>query len=209
MFAIVDYGMGNLRSVLNAFNFIEEEAIVTSRPEDLANASGIVLPGVGAFADAMRNLRDAGLYDVIERDVWETGKPFLGICLGMQLVATKSLEGGVHRGFDWISGTVEKIAERSDGAALRVPHIGWNTVSFRHEGDVFSDLGAQQEFYFVHSYKFSPDDPKCCIGVCEYGQDIVSMVEQDNIFAVQFHPEKSHHVGLRLLRNWCALTRQC
>jgi glutamine amidotransferase len=201
--AIVDYGMGNLRSVANALAAIGARADVTRDPEELRAADGIVLPGVGAFADGMRNLREGGWVPALEEQVVEKGKPFLGLCVGLQLLATKGTEHGESDGLGWIPGVVKRIAT-SD--ALRVPHIGWNDVRFARRNGLYAGLEDSASFYFVHSYVLLPDDPAVVSGRCEYGEDFAASIEMDNIHATQYHPEKSHHAGLTVLRNFAAST---
>jgi glutamine amidotransferase len=198
---IIDYAMGNLRSVQNAFRAIGCEASISSSPEDLRNAERIVLPGVGAFGDGMRNLREAGWIEPLEEEVLGKGKPFLGLCLGMQLLATEGMEHGLHEGLGWVPGR----AKRLTGAGLRVPHMGWNDVRFVEGTRLFDEHGESATFYFVHSYYLDPDDHSVVSGVCSYGIDFAATVERDNIFATQFHPEKSQKAGLTALRTFASL----
>ncbi len=200
MIAVIDYGMGNLRSVLNALNVLEQEAIVARSPDELRLASAIVLPGVGAFGDGMRNLRHAGWVDALEEEVRRKGKPFLGICLGMELLATTGTEHGAHEGLNWVPGVVDRI--RPADPALRVPHIGWNDVRFARRNGLYAGLGETQSFYFVHSYVLRPEDRSVISGVCDHGGDFVASIEVDNLFATQYHPEKSHRAGLAVMRNF-------
>ncbi|HET8892668.1 MAG TPA: imidazole glycerol phosphate synthase subunit HisH [Gaiellaceae bacterium] len=197
--AVIDYGMGNLRSVTNAFASLGASPAVVTQPDELADAERIVLPGVGAFADGMQNLRDGGWVDALEEQVRRKGKPFLGLCIGMQVLADRGTEHGSNAGLGWIAGTVERIA--SDNG-LRVPHIGWNDVTFTPGHAMYDGLGESDAFYFVHSYVLRPDDDSVVSGVCEYGGDFAASVETQNIRAAQFHPEKSHRAGLRLLKNF-------
>ena len=196
MIAIVDYGMGNLRSVQKAFEYLGIDARIGSDRALLADASHIVLPGVGAFADAQEALRRAGLDEELKRQI-ASGKPFLGICLGMQLLFDRSFEDGEHNGLSLIPGE----AVRFDVKGLKVPHIGWNTVRVVKETPLFK--GAKDLcFYFVHSYHAASVAPDCVETVCEYGCEFVSSVNRDNVFGVQFHPEKSGEAGLELLKNF-------
>jgi imidazole glycerol-phosphate synthase subunit HisH len=197
---IIDYGMGNLRSVANAFEVLGCLATISNNPADLFMAEGIVLPGVGAFGDGIKNLQDGGWVDSLEEEVIQKHKPFLGICLGMQLLATTGTEHGVHKGLNWIPGFVKKIP--SEDPKIRVPHIGWNDVCFTKKDSLYTNMGDSQAFYFVHSYMFIPENPTVVSGVCSYGVDFAASVEIDNIFATQFHPEKSHKVGLEVLKNF-------
>ena len=196
MIAIVDYGMGNLRSVQKAFEYLGIDARIGSDRALLADASHIVLPGVGAFADAAKALRRAGLDEELKRQI-ASGKPFLGICLGMQLLFDRSFEDGEHEGLSLVPGE----AVRFDVKDLKVPHIGWNTVRVVKETPLFK--GAEDLcFYFVHSYHAASVAPDCVETVCEYGYEFVSSVNRGNVFGVQFHPEKSGEAGLELLKNF-------
>ena len=198
--AVIDYGMGNLRSVTNALRALGSKPLITTDPEDLKSADAIILPGVGAFGDGMRNLRDGGWVEPLEGQVLSGGKPFLGICLGMELLATQSLEHGLHRGLNWIEGLVDRIP--AGEPPVRVPHIGWNDVSFLSSDGLYDGLGTMQTFYFVHGYVLTPADMTIATGMCRYGADFVASVERENIMATQFHPEKSHRAGMRVLRNF-------
>lgn len=202
---IIDYGMGNLHSVLNAFRAFGRKAELISNPDDLKSSVGIVLPGVGAFGDGMKNLREGGFIPIMEELVLEKKRPFLGICLGMQLLATRGFEHGENDGLNWIPGVVDKISFPEQIKTLRVPHMGWNEVVFSHKSELFSGLGEAQAFYFVHSFTFRPERSEVIGGTCHYGVDLVANVEWENIYATQFHPEKSHSAGLALLKNWCAI----
>jgi len=203
--AIIDYGMGNLRSVANAFNAIGYLASIVQNPNDLSQSSHIVLPGVGAFGDGMKNLRSSGWIDVLEREIIEKRKPFLGICLGMQLLATMGTEYGLHEGLNWISGTVKKI--ESNDPQIRVPHVGWNDVLFSKKSGLYKDLGDSQAFYFVHSYVLDVKDKSNVVsGLTGHGIEFISSIEKDNIYATQFHPEKSQKIGLKVLENFIKST---
>lgn len=202
--AVVDYGMGNLRSVANAFEAVGQPVELASEPEQLDGVAGIVLPGVGAFGDAMRNLRERGFVEALEEHVRERGVPFLGLCLGMQLVAEESLEHGAHRGLGWVPGEVVRL-EPMNGAPLRVPHIGWNDVRFAPGTRLFAGVGETQTFYFVHSYVFRPRSEDVISGVCDYGGPFAATVEAGNVFGTQFHPEKSQRAGLAALGNFVAI----
>jgi glutamine amidotransferase len=197
---IVDYGMGNLSSVLNSFEFLGASAKISKNPGDLEQASKIVLPGVGAFGDGMKNLKNMGWLPALEREARVKQKPFLGICLGMQLLAEKSFEFGAFEGLGWIKGTVELLPAFEPD--VRIPHIGWNDVSFLKKDVLYKDMGDFDAFYFVHSYAFRPEDSDVVSGVCEHGDKFVASIEKNNIFATQFHPEKSQKTGLRILKNF-------
>ncbi|HSI10802.1 MAG TPA: imidazole glycerol phosphate synthase subunit HisH [Chthoniobacter sp.] len=204
MIAIIDYGMGNLGSVANAFQVLGAEAKIVADPAALRDASGIVLPGVGAFGDGMRNLHERGFVEEMQAQVVEGGKPFLGLCLGLQLLGTTGFEHGTHAGLGWVPGVVDRLAVPGD---LRVPHIGWNDVRFVKTDGVYAGLGDKQVCYFVHSYAFQPEDRSVISGVCDYGVEFVASIACGNIHATQFHPEKSHKAGLAMLRNWSNLTK--
>jgi len=198
--AIIDYGMGNLRSVANAFQALGYSAVITQNPEDLRKADRIVLPGVGAFGDAMSNLRSAGWVKVMEEEVLLKRKPFLGICLGIQLLATIGTEHGEHKGLNWIPGKVLRLSSANPN--LKIPHIGWNDVRFLKRNGLYAGLSDPQAFYFVHSYVLIPDDKSVISGLCNYENDFVASIEAGNIYAIQFHPEKSHKAGLKVLKNF-------
>ncbi|MDD3905555.1 MAG: imidazole glycerol phosphate synthase subunit HisH [Candidatus Omnitrophica bacterium] len=198
--AIIDYGMGNLRSVVNAFNVLGHSPVIVKDPGDIRKADRIVLPGVGAFGDAMRNLRDAGWVEVMEEEVLGKEKPFLGICLGMQLLATFGTEHGKCSGLNWIPGKVIRLGEGKPG--LRVPHIGWNDVRVIKKEGLYAGLPDPQSFYFLHSYVLVPDDKDIVSGICDYEGDFVASIKLKNISAIQFHPEKSHKAGLKVLMNF-------
>lgn len=197
MIAIVDYGMGNLRSVSKAFERLGYPAIVTRDPRTILDASHVVLPGVGAFPDCMRNLERFGLIETIQKTL-SSGKPFLGICLGLQLLFTESEEFGPHPGLGWIRGRVVRFP----GNGLKVPHMGWNTLEVRKPAALFQELPDQAMVYFVHSYYGVPEDSGVIATTTEYGVPFASGIAKDNVFACQFHPEKSQAVGLRILRNF-------
>jgi len=197
MIAIVDYGMGNLRSVQKGFEHAGvADVVVTSDPELVERADGIVLPGVGAFRDASAQLRDSGLRGLILKAI-DNRVPFLGICLGMQLLADVGLEDGEWEGLGVLGGTCERLP-----AGVKVPHIGWNTVAYPRKSELFADIPEDTAFYFVHSYRLKPADDGCIIGAAHYGVDFAAAIEQDRVWAVQFHPEKSSSAGLRLLANF-------
>jgi glutamine amidotransferase len=201
MLAIIDYEMGNLRSVQKGFERVGHEAVITSDPAVLAAARKIVLPGVGAFRDAIAALRERGLVEPIRAAI-VAGKPFLGICLGLQLLFDKSFEDGQHEGLGIVPGEVVKFNVPPE---FKVPHMGWNQLSFRRRPPIFAGVDEGAHFYFVHSYFVVPRDPSVVATETEYSQPFCSSIWRDNLFAVQFHPEKSQTSGLRLLKNFAEL----
>ena len=200
MIAIIDYRMGNLRSVQKGFEAAGVEDVrITDEADVVTSADGIVLPGVGAFRDAAANLRTAGMWDVIRQRV-AAGVPFLGICLGMQLLVDAGLEDGSWEGLGLVGGVCDKLP-----AGVKIPHIGWNTVAYPRASALFAGIPEDSAFYFVHSYRVVPSDPSVASGVTEYGVPFVSAVSTGNLHAVQFHPEKSSTTGLALLANFGAI----
>ncbi len=198
--AIIDYGRGNVRSVANALEYCGADAVVTSDPTAIDDASHILLPGVGAFGDAMAALVERGLPEILHRQVFEKGKPFLGICLGMQVLAARGLEHGEHQGLGWITGDVVRLEPGPD--ALKIPHMGWNDVHLARPHPVFAGLRPSQlTFYFVHSYHFRADGAHV-LATCDYGPPFTAAVAKDNMIATQFHPEKSQDSGVELLQNF-------
>jgi glutamine amidotransferase len=197
---LVDYGMGNVRSVLNALESIDAPARLVSEPDQVLASEHVVIPGVGAFGDAMAALRERGLAQAI-RDAAAAGRPILGVCLGMQLLASRSTEFGEHEGLGLISGSVELL---ETDASLRIPHVGWNDVTVRRPGPIVDALDPEATFYFVHSYEFRPEVPEAVLAVTDYGRDVTACVGFDSVFGVQFHPEKSGADGLTLLRSFVA-----
>jgi len=195
--AIVDYHLGNLRSVKCALDRLAQEAVVTSDPGQVAAADAVIFPGVGAFHRAMENLDELGLATTL-RDFALTGKPFLGICLGLQLLFSESTEHGAHRGLDLVAGRVVRFPDH-----LKVPQMGWNEVEQARPSPLFEGVPDRAFFYFAHSYHVVPEDDAVVIGRTEYGTHYASAVQKGRMFGVQFHPEKSGPVGLRLLANFC------
>ena len=201
--AVVDYGMGNLRSVSKALERVGLVAVVTSDPAVIRDSTGMVLPGVGAFADCMRNLDGSGLVSPV-LDFIGSGRPFLGICLGLQLLFAESFEFGRHEGLGVIPGQVVRFeggAFEGEGK-LKVPHMGWNRVRWVQDAPPFSSVANNSFFYFVHSYYVVPDDDSDAAGMTDYGIDFVSAIRRDNIIATQFHPEKSQAMGLQVLTSF-------
>jgi len=201
MIAIIDYGMGNLRSVQKAFEKVGHAAIVTSDPAQVRCASKVVLPGVGAFEDAIAELRRLKLVDPI-REAIRSGRPFLGICLGLQLLFDVSYENGRHEGLGVLAGEVVRFQVPAE---YSVPHMGWNQLAIRRRPPVLEGIADGSYFYFVHSYYVVPRDPSVIATETEYPGPFCSMVWQGNLFATQFHPEKSQADGLRLLKNFAEL----
>jgi len=207
MIAIIDYGMGNLRSVQKGFERMGHEAVVTREPKQILSASKVVLPGVGAFPDCMRNLEEYGLIDAVHRSI-ESGKPFLGICLGLQLLFTEGEEFGVHKGLDIIKGRVVRFAgpqfgdRQATSNNLKVPHMGWNSITIKRRPPALQDVADNSHVYFVHSYYVVPEDKGVIATTTTYGTEFCSSIWKDNIFASQFHPEKSQAVGLSILKRF-------
>ncbi|MHB8170200.1 MAG: imidazole glycerol phosphate synthase subunit HisH [Thermincolia bacterium] len=203
MIAIIDYGMGNLRSVQKGFEKVGYEAKVVQDPAEVLAAQGVVLPGVGAFKDAMDNLREAGLVEPV-RQVVAKGTPFLGICLGMHLLFETSEEWGLHDGLCLLKGTVRKLP-----GGVKVPHMGWNQIEIAHESPIIKGIPEGSDFYFVHSYYVDTGDEKVITTKTDYGIKFTSIVSHDNVFGIQFHPEKSSTLGLQILKNFGELIEKC
>ncbi len=200
---IIDYDAGNLTSVANAFDHLGFEAALVRSPAELDGFDRLVLPGVGAFAAGMTHLRDAGFVAPLADAVMTGGRPLLCICLGMHLLATIGEEHGSHEGLGWIPGSVRRLEET--GPDIRIPHFGWNEIKVVTPHPLLDGIGDGADFYFAHSYFFAPDSDDAIVGTTEHGQIFSTVIARDNIFAVQFHPEKSHQIGLRLLRNFAEL----
>lgn len=202
MIGIIDYGLGNLRSVSGALAHLKIDSIVSSSPVDLECCDRLILPGVGAFGDGMRNLQSRELISSLERMVVREGKPILGICLGAQLLGVSSTEFGHNMGLGWLPYSVVRL-ETSD-PQVRIPHVGWNSLRQTADHYLFDGIPQDALFYFVHSYhmKVSPSDTPCTLATCHHGVDFCAVAGMGNIFAVQFHPEKSQRHGLRLLSNF-------
>jgi glutamine amidotransferase len=202
MIAIVDYGMGNLRSVEKGFLKVGVNARVVSDPGAVDNAQGVVLPGVGAFRDCMKNLKGMSLIESVVRSI-RKGKPYLGICLGLQVLFTESEEFGINKGLDILKGKVVRFQIN-----LKVPHMGWNNVKIQRRPPIFDGIQDEAFFYFVHSFYVVPDDNDVIATTTDYGITFTSMVWKENIFATQFHPEKSQETGLRILKNFGDFVRK-
>ncbi|MBI4690279.1 MAG: imidazole glycerol phosphate synthase subunit HisH [Nitrospirae bacterium] len=203
MIAIVDYGMGNLRSVEKGFLKVGFDARIVSDPVSVDNAKGIVLPGVGAFMDCIKNLTDIKLTDAIIKAIGK-GKPFLGICLGLQVLFTESEEFGVCKGLNVFKGRVVRFPK----SELKVPHMGWNTLEIKRRPPIFNGIGDKSYFYFVHSFYVVPEDKDIIAGTTDYGVNFTAMVWKDNVFAMQFHPEKSQELGLKILKGFGEFVRK-
>jgi glutamine amidotransferase len=201
MTAIIDYDAGNIKSVENALRFLGHDVVVTADPEVILQADHVILPGVGAFGDAMQRLRGRGLEDTI-REVVERGTPFLGICLGLQLLFEESEESPGVRGLALLPGRIRRIP---DGEGRKVPQIGWNDISFPRESRLFKGLPQGSFVYFVHSFYLEAGDRSDVAATTEYGVSIDAAVEHGNLFACQFHPEKSERVGMQILENFLAV----
>lgn len=200
MIAIVDYGMGNVRSLSNAFEYLGENVVVTDDAQVMDDADRIVLPGVGAFGDAMQAMHQRGVIAPLNRQVHEFRKPLLGICLGMQLVAKESVEHGHHQGLGWVDARIERLTPT---APLKVPHVGWNSLNFPAQDWLFEGIRQKEaNFYFVHSFHMVCATPRDRLATTDYGGDVTAVVRHNNIVVMQFHPEKSQDNGLRLLQNW-------
>ena len=202
---VVDYGMGNLRSAQKGLEKAGVKSVITSDPATVQAADAVVLPGVGAFQDCMANLAETGLVAPVMGAI-EQGKPFLGICLGMQLLMTISEEFGVHRGLDVIPGRVVRF---DPDTRLKVPHMGWNRVHYSGDNRLFEGIEDGSFFYFVHSYYVAPEDGSVVSGWTDYGERFCSAIARGNLFATQFHPEKSHNHGLKVLENFGRIVREC
>jgi glutamine amidotransferase len=205
--AIVDYGSGNLRSAAKAIERAAREAgtnervLVTADPNAVAASDRIVLPGVGAFADCRAGLYGVpGMVDVLQREVIERGKPFLGICVGMQLMATRGVEYGVHAGLDWIAGDVVRLSPA--GEHVKIPHMGWNELADLKPHALLEGIAPKDHAYFVHSFQLKASKPETLLATTDYGGTVTAVVGRDNLAGTQFHPEKSQATGLRLIANF-------
>ncbi len=201
MIAILDYDAGNIKSVEKAMQLLGQEVTITRDRETILGARKVILPGVGAFGDAMGKIRQYGLYDVIH-EVVDRGTPFLGICLGLQLLFERSDESPGVEGLGILKGEIRRIPETP---GLKIPHMGWNSLEFRNDGRLFWDLPQESYVYFVHSYYLKAADEGIVTAVTEYGTQIHASVEQGNVFACQFHPEKSSDVGIQILKNFLSI----
>ncbi|WP_123054017.1 imidazole glycerol phosphate synthase subunit HisH [Clostridium sp. JN-1] len=201
MIAIIDYGMGNLRSVQKSLQYIGQDAIITSDAGEIEKSSGVILPGVGAFPDAMKNLRETKL-DEAFKEALKSGKPALGICLGMQLLFSISEEIKTCSGLDLLKGSVKKIY-----ADVKIPHMGWNSLNIKKTCEILNGIDEESYVYFVHSFYTEVEDSENLNAVSYYGMNIPAVVSKDSLFGVQFHPEKSGDVGMQMLKNFSKLTK--
>jgi imidazole glycerol-phosphate synthase subunit HisH len=203
MIVILDYGMGNVKSILNMVRRAGGDAVISSDPEKISQAKAIILPGVGAFDNAMKKLKASQFYDVLERKVIREQTPFLGICLGMHLLFASSDEGS-EKGLGWMSGSVKKFdfTNSDNQTRLKIPHMGWNIVSAMNFDSIHTNQHEEVRFYFVHSYHVVCDDESDILAKVDYGYPFVCSVNKKNIWGVQFHPEKSHRFGLELFKNF-------
>ena len=204
MVAIIDYDAGNIKSVEKAIQFLGEEAIITRNPDEILSASHVILPGVGAFGDAMEKLHKYGLipviHEVVKRDI-----PFLGICLGLQLMFDRSEETPGVEGLSILKGEIKRIPDKED---LKIPHIGWNSLKYPNVGRLYKDIPEDSYVYFVHSYYLDAEEKDIVVATTEYGTNIHASVEKGNVFACQFHPEKSSSVGLKILENFLKVSKE-
>jgi len=198
--AIIDYGLGNLHSVLGAVRKVGYDAIITNNGSDILNSDRVILPGVGSFAEGMNNIKNLKLIDPLNKFVNVIKKPILGICLGFQLLANESFEFGHHRGLGWVDASVEKL--NLEDKIIRIPHIGWNDHLKCNNSILWDGIPDEALFYYVHSYHMKCKNEKIIIGKCTYGTKFVSAIQQKNIYATQFHPEKSQFYGLEILKNF-------
>lgn len=201
MITVIDYNMGNVRSVANAFEAFGCEVQITNQVSDIKQAKYIVLPGVGAFGEGMKNLKELGLIEVLNEQVLQKKKPFLGICLGMQLLADEGFEFGHFQGLGWIPGSVKKMEVDN----LPLPHVGWNNLIIKTKSRILDRMPSGADFYFVHSFHFAAAEPDTVTATCEYGQEFAAVIARDNIYGVQFHPEKSQKAGKTLFENFAGL----
>lgn len=204
MVAIIDYDAGNIKSVQKAIEYLGEEVIITREPNEILQASRVILPGVGAFGDAMEKLHKYQLVDVIH-EVVKRGTPFLGICLGLQLLFEKSDETPGVKGLGILQGEIKRIPDHED---LKIPHIGWNSLRYPNIGKLFEGIEEDSYVYFVHSYYLEAKDPRIVVATSDYGTCIHASVEKENVFACQFHPEKSSTVGLKILENFLKVSKE-
>lgn len=201
MIAIIDYGSGNIQAIANIYGRLGIPFTIADSPDDLASADRLLLPGVGAFDQAMTELDRSGMRRALDKAVLEDRMPILGICVGMQLLAKRSDEGVVP-GLGWIDGEVKRFDHSDFKQATHLPHMGWNTIEPKRENGLFADVDLRTGYYFLHSYYFACHDPADVLASTEYGAPFTCAVHRENVYGVQFHPEKSHHAGVQLLKNF-------
>lgn len=199
---ILDYGSGNVQSVYNLFASIIQHVVVSNEERDIHEATHLVFPGVGAFGTTMNKVKKSLPLETLEHAVKVNKKPFLGICVGMQVLATKGFEFGEHAGLNWIPGEVREL----DAIELPLPHVGWNDIVLHKSEPLLAGLEKHNDFYFVHKYVFVPDDPQTIVATTSYGSQFCSIIRKENIFGVQFHPEKSQQAGKKIAQNFLATT---
>lgn len=203
MITIIDYGLGNLFSVKNALDSLKIDAHISNDASDIKSADLLILPGVGAFRDGIKYLKQSNYFKVLNEAVISKKKKIIGLCLGMQLMAGKSYEGGEYEGLGWIKGKVKRLTPKNKN--LKLPHIGWNDVKIKKHDDLLNGFDRTPVFYFVHSYHLIPENKDIITGVCDYGEEFVATLHQGNIYGAQFHPEKSQSDGLKILKNFSLL----
>ena len=199
---ILDYGSGNVKSVFNLLSSLIDDVVVSNEPMMIANASHIIMPGVGAFGSAMRKIKETLPLDTLEQEILTKKKPFLGICVGMQVMASIGVEFGEHSGLGWIEGRVDKMEIKG----LPLPHVGWNNVISKKESPLLEGLGNDPDFYFVHSYAFNVKNSESLLASTIYGEEFCSVIQHENLFGVQFHPEKSQRTGIKLMKNFLSIS---
>jgi len=199
---VIDYNMGNVKSVSKAFDLIGCRVVVSNKEEAIKKADYLILPGVGAYSEGMKNLKKFGLVEILNEEVVKNKKLILGICLGMQLMAKQSEEFGKHQGLGWFDAEVRKFRLSTE---YKIPHVGWNNINFSKDCPLFNGLKEDPVFYFVHGYHMICNNPDVIMATCDYGGDFTAAIQKGNIFATQFHPEKSQTVGLKLLKNFINL----
>ncbi|KAA3607011.1 MAG: imidazole glycerol phosphate synthase subunit HisH [Calditrichaeota bacterium] len=201
MIVIIDYGIGNLRSIQSKFERFKINALISSNIDDIKNATKLILPGVGSFQNGMKNLKEYGLLDILNQRVLEDKTPILGICLGMQLMAKGSEEGDAE-GLGWFDAETVKFKFGSENSNLKIPHMGWNEVKFTKESKLCVGIETNLDFYFVHSYHVKCNVDSDNLAMTDYGYEFTSMIQKDNIYGAQFHPEKSHKHGVTIFKNF-------
>jgi glutamine amidotransferase len=208
MIVIVDYGMGNLRSILYKLHNMKVEAVISSHARDIENADKLILPGVGHFARGMHNLKERELIPVLNRTVLERRIPILGICLGMQLFTRSSEEGNVS-GLGWIDARTRRFDFNNKDYALRIPHVGWNLLKLKKKSPILVGISEETRFYFTHSYHVDCNEGSNIVATTEYGYDFTSIIQKENVIGTQFHPEKSHKTGMEIIRNFARSQQTC